>query len=279
MASVSVERFFLFYFLLNFCLLYLTRFIVACDVTKWRLLSGAAALAAYLTAEYIASVSVWQSFAGRVIVSLGVISWTFSGSGVGGVSRIFLFVNMLALLVSGIFFSFAARLTPLTAFMGIVAVSLLLLGVFLPTYRQPKRQGGICRVRLEMAGHDVTLNGLLDSGNLLYTPLGLLPVMVADYQAVMPLFGNAVREFLSSIPPKSWLSSLDSCPDEGWRNRLTLIETASVGGRKMLLSFKPDKIMVIYGDGSQRIFKGAVALTDGMGHGDYDALLHRDFLK
>ncbi len=276
MASVSVERFFLFYLGVNFCLLYFTGRAANCCIRQSKLFLGASVLAAYLTGEYLYLDAGFMRLFARGFVSMGVLYFLFCGVRPWEFFKIFLFVNMLAMLAGGVIYNFSSRLFLWNAILGIFFTGILVLLAFLPLKRRSGQE--LCGVAIEYGGRHVALRGFLDSGNLLYTPLGLLPVVVADYRAALPLFSAAVQNFLRRVPSGEWLASLEKCSDEGFKKSLALVRSSSIGGERLLLAVRADRIAVTYQDGGQRAFCGAVALAESS-FGFYDVLLHHDFIE
>ena len=83
--------------------------------------------------------------------------------------------------------------------------------------------GGRRELRLLFDGGGVTLDGLIDSGNLLRDPVTALPVVVAAYGALQPYLPEGMRcGDLSTLPP-------------GYR--LICVRTAA--GSQMLMCFRP----------------------------------------
>ncbi|HOP10846.1 MAG TPA: sigma-E processing peptidase SpoIIGA [Oscillospiraceae bacterium] len=81
----------------------------------------------------------------------------------------------------------------------------------------------------------VTLEAVVDSGNMLCDPISGLPVAVTPESAVSPLFtGDAARFFCGD----------GVCSDEVWRRRVRLIPCKTVGGGGLLPGFLPDTVKI-----------------------------------
>ena len=96
-------------------------------------------------------------------------------------------------------------------------------------------------VRLLFADGGVTLDGLVDSGNLLRDPVTALPVVVAPYAALRAHLPEGLRcDDLSTLP-------------RGFR----LLSVRTAGGRAMLMCFRPRALYVRQG----RVWRAAEAVV------------------
>jgi sigma-E processing peptidase SpoIIGA len=275
MKSVSVERFFLFYWGLNYAIFYFAAHWTAEYAVRLRLAMGAALMAAYLTGEYIFFGGAL--LVGRFFVTLLAVAAAFPNVGQGGRLRLLLIINLLAIVISGIIYNFAVDIALISIIFVMVGAGSLFIFILLPFCRGVKARQELCDVEIGCGEKSVTVRAFLDTGNLLYTPSGLLPVIVADYKAVLPLFDEAARRYLMSVPPKNWLENLPKCADEKWKSALIFVRASSVGGSNLLLAVKSDRIIVHRGGKSWR-FRGAVALSE-LKNQPYQVLLHHDFQK
>lgn len=107
--------------------------------------------------------------------------------------------------------------------------------------RWRSRAGERADVRLLFEGGGVTLDGMVDSGNLLHDPVTALPVVVAPY--------GALRAYL---PPAMRCDDLDTLP-RGFR--LICVHTA--GGSRLLMCFRPRALYIRRG----RVWRAAQAVV------------------
>lgn len=107
--------------------------------------------------------------------------------------------------------------------------------------------GGRAELRLLFAGGGVTLDGLVDSGNLLRDPVTALPVVVAPYAALRP-----------HLPPGMRCGDLGTLPP-GFR----LIAVRTAAGSKMLMCFRPRGLYIRSGS-VWRAAQAVVAVSPDM---------------
>lgn len=138
------------------------------------------------------------------------------------------------------------------------------------------RQKNFYQARIEYNGQNKEITGMLDTGNNLYSLLGHKPVVLLCWQSAIQLLGPQVADYLTSTSPEAWLSNLHKCQDANWLARVEVIPCQSVGGRNMLLGFRPDGISVRTEDGLAHTTEVLIGLYDGVFASDRhcEALLH-----
>lgn len=117
-------------------------------------------------------------------------------------------------------------------------------------------------VTLARDGRQVSLRALRDTGNEVYDPITGCAVLIAEADALAPLFpGEAARDL--TRPPVDAMIHIPG---------MRLIPCAGIGGdRRLLLAFRPDRITV---DGRERRdLVAAVAPAPLGGEGSYQAII------
>ena len=103
------------------------------------------------------------------------------------------------------------------------------------------RPGGFVHIVIKNDDRKIEMNSLIDTGNSLTDPLSGNAVIVAETEAVAPLFDKKVADMLRKGPNAA--ETLESLGGSGQLFRL--ISYSSVGvSRGMLLAFKPDTIII-----------------------------------
>ena len=104
------------------------------------------------------------------------------------------------------------------------------------------------KMTVRVGKRSVTLEAVIDSGNLLCDPISGLPVAVTPESAISPLFtGDAARFFCGN----------GICNDELWRRRVRMIPCKTVGGGGLLPGFLPDNVKI-----GNREVKILIAVSD-----------------
>ena len=100
---------------------------------------------------------------------------------------------------------------------------------------ESKLPGKSQKMTVRVGKRSVTLEAVIDSGNMLCDPISGLPVAVTPESAISPLFtGDASRFFCGD----------GVCNDEGWRRRVRMIPCKTVGGGGLLPGFLPDDVKI-----------------------------------
>ena len=107
--------------------------------------------------------------------------------------------------------------------------------------RWRSRAGERAELRLLFADGGVTLDGMVDSGNLLHDPVTALPVVVAPYGALR-----------AHLPPSMVCDDLDTLP-RGFR----LICVRTAGGSRLLMCFRPRALYIRSG----RVWRATQAMV------------------
>lgn len=138
-------------------------------------------------------------------------------------------------------------------------------------------------LRVQAAGRQVALTALIDTGNDLTEPLSGLPVVVADYRALVSLLPERLRQAWNEAPeqPDQVLQRLYGASDtDGWVRRLRLVPFSSIGRRNgLLLGFRAD-LVVLEQEGRRFSGPAVVALSrGGLSGGDYQAVVNPVLLE
>ena len=101
------------------------------------------------------------------------------------------------------------------------------------------RSGSVraCRVTVELGGRTVTIDGMVDSGNLLRDPVGGRPVIVVDREAIFPFLSS---DLLAAIDRGGAFTDVTAEAATRWSIRF--IPTATATGESMLVAFSPDRL-------------------------------------
>ncbi len=86
-------------------------------------------------------------------------------------------------------------------------------------------------------GRRLTLQAMCDSGNLLRDPVSGRPILLVDNKIAAPLFPRIT-------PPENWTPETVASLPTTLCARIRLIPTTSVGGTRMLIAFRPDKLLL-----------------------------------
>jgi stage II sporulation protein GA (sporulation sigma-E factor processing peptidase) len=120
---------------------------------------------------------------------------------------------------------------------------------------------------------EISLKGLIDSGNQLYDPLTKTPVMIIDMNEVKHILPQS---FIENFP---LFNNFDFHKEDmaKWYHRLRVIPYRVVGReQQFLLALKPDRIMIYYENRWLEVTKGLVGLNESSlsTDGEYQCIVH-----
>lgn len=148
-----------------------------------------------------------------------LISFVVAGAGFG----LLTYFNQSFLIGGGIFYADINAYQLLAAFLICVPLVHFTIG-FLKKVRIKSRF--LYDITIEKDGKTVTQTALLDTGNFLKDPVSQISVLIAEWQAVAPLFSK-----------ESFADCIVSCPGE-----FTYIPCRTVNGVGGIFAFRPDKV-------------------------------------
>lgn len=156
---------------------------------------------------------------------------------------------------------------------GIVGIALIMIWgqSLIKTF---SRKNAYYHLKICYEGQVIELNGLLDTGNRLYSPLSHRPVLLVDQEALTGLLPDPVIQYLLTNR-HCLVETIYNIPDVNLLSRLEVIPYQAVGGNNLLAGFRPDWVEV-RSVRSQAI----IALTPGKLSPDncYQAVLHPDIV-
>ncbi|MGZ4106708.1 MAG: sigma-E processing peptidase SpoIIGA [Tumebacillaceae bacterium] len=110
--------------------------------------------------------------------------------------------------------------------------------------RSKQREQHFWEVSVQVGAHEVSFNGLMDTGNALNDPLSRLPVMVADWVLFREVLPPEVASLLEKGMDISFALGDIEMNDE-WQSRFRLVPYRGVGGSMgMLLAFRPECVVL-----------------------------------
>lgn len=253
--TVYADILFLINFAINFPVLYMTGKIARLHPPLWRLTVGALLGAVYAVLMFFPRLSFGYSAVAKVLFSLLTVALTFNIHGIrlyiktvgffylvtfclgGSVMALFYFtgagMRLGAVVKNGVLYMNLPWKTLLLS----VGISYFILAVgwrFLQN--RLSRENMIRKVGIFWDGREVWLDALLDTGNALCEPFSGAPVIIAEYQRLLPVLPPALTTAFSEGEPK-----VEEITDEAIRGRIRIIPFSSLGKEHgMLIGFRPD---------------------------------------
>ncbi len=107
-----------------------------------------------------------------------------------------------------------------------------------------KRTTCLVRVTAVCEGRADTFAGLVDTGNLLSSPIRRTPVIIVEKNAIPVLLGEASLYF-GTRKECDWVREFGLCRDALWQKRLSLSSYQTISGAgRMLVGIRVDKVLI-----------------------------------
>lgn len=290
--TVYIDVLFAVNMIINYLLLLATAKITKQKTSAIRIALGSLAGALYAVCMFFPQVKMLYTVAAKIVVSFILVSITFTirrfrlffktvfifyitSFIFGGISLgMFYFTGAGkgTLISNGIFYyNLPLRMLILSS-----AVAYGVIRMVWKVYRSDKMRD-YKKVDIYLHGKNVSLNALVDTGNMLSDPLTKTPVVVAEFERIQDILPNdfkSVYEELHDSPESIILS--DNISEMA--SRLRIIPYSSLGAADgMLIGFKPDAVKI-----EKQVTDNIIIGIYGSHlskNKDYDALLNPEIIS
>lgn len=121
-------------------------------------------------------------------------------------------------------------------------------------------------VDIHMEGKNISVVGMMDSGNLLLEPINQYPVIIVDYNSIKEILSDDLKEYLKKG------NTLTNNINRNYIHKIRIIPYKTVGTTSVLKGFKPDYIVI-----NNKIIKDvviAVSYDELFDNNEYNAILN-----
>ena len=244
-------------FMMNVFLLYLTARLLGRNVAKKRILAGGFLAALYSLAVYFPASAVFFSWAGKLLVSLLVVWFTFRPKRLvetlrlcggfllasfivgGSIFALYFFAGAQVILEGGVFYLQPAW--PGMLFYGTLIAFFLLLAVW--HFGEWQRHSRKYRFCLEIfdGENKVKVNALVDTGNRLRDPFTGKPLCVASFHTVGRLLPPVLRTaYQTGKDPVLVLDELSGAEAA----KFGVAPFRALENAGILLTYRPEKVIL-----------------------------------
>ena len=204
-----------------------------------------------------------------------LITLVFGGAGFA----LFYFTSFNGIVSNGVFYitNISVKIIMLAGGLGYILIN------FCWSYiqKQLSKDKVYMTLKIEMGGDVVELMGMVDTGNSLTDPITRYPVIIVEYDAILQLFPDNLKEVFrgSKFPNFNEIALVIN--DTLWMTRLRVIPYEALGTENgMLVGFKPDSVYIEKDSEIKSINDTIIAIYSKKlsKNGDYRALLHPDLV-
>lgn len=282
---VYIDVLFVINMFINYLVLLITARLIHTDLSRGRLLGGAALGGVYALLIFTPVINVIYSIGAKLLFSLSIVLSSFKNLNLKGILKALACFYGVTFAFAGAMFAVWIAFKPNGMMMnnGIVYFNIsvftliitsvtvyFLLGVISKFSKKNSPANHLYRLSIYIDECVIQTAALMDTGNGLSDTFSETPVIVIEYNFIQKFLPNELKSFFQGNE-----SRMIYQPDNPWRPRLRLIPFSSMGGEGLLPAFRPDKIIIRTADCTYETSKVIVAVCKNrLMSGEYFALLN-----
>lgn len=294
--EIYVDVLFLINFVMDFGVLWAAARLSRIRFVSWRL-AGAACLGAIygilvlLPDLYLLS-AIWMKF----MVSLVMLGVAFAPLAWKKFGQVLLYFYLIAFLMGGAVLGFVYFMNnfiiqpvfsnmPLPyLWLSVALGTAVLLGRWGVAFLRKTFLQDLLKVPvlIKLQGHEIRVDGLVDTGNQLVDPLTGAPVIIVEYDVLAPYLPSHAKSLFPAGGEVDLEKVAQCFVEAGYNIPIRALPFTTIGKRHgMLVGFKPDEIIILTGDQKVRNSNVVVGIYSRRlsSRGTYHALLHPDLLQ
>jgi len=247
--------------IMNYIILYATALISKSKISYVRIFFGSLIGAIYAITEYISKINIYSNMLMKFILSIIIIFLAFYPQNVkkmfkqlilfylttftfGGVATYLIYVLKPQNIVikNGVY---VGTYVLKVIFIGAILGTIILIIAFKFSKNKITKKDMICKVKIMLNGKEITVDAIVDTGNMLKEPLTGNPVVVVEKMSLYDLMPKEILNNIDSILGGDFEKIPENIKDE-YISRLKIIPFSSLGKQNgMLIGIKPERLEVI----------------------------------
>ncbi len=254
-VTIYVDVLFFINLIINYLILCATAILSGRELLKLRTLAGASLGALYSVFIFFPSVSFLFWNVMKIFISALIVLVSFHFKNIISFAKLFVCFYAVTLVFGGGMFAFyyftsaGSQMNysngvyyidlPLWLLITLSVLFYVFIKVIVRITDSRKNKSLIQDVEIECLGKTLTITAMVDTGNSLYDPITLAPVMLAQLEC----FEGILCPQLIEAIKRGDSSALADLPAEYRQLKLRIIPYKDIGGqRSMIFAFKPTKI-------------------------------------
>lgn len=277
--------------IMNYIILYATGIIVKAKINYIRIFFASLIGAIYAATEYCSNITIYSNVILKLILSIIIIYIAFYPQNIkkmckqllifyvttftfGGVATYLIYVikPQDIIIKNGMF---VGTYVLKTIFLGAILGTVIIIIAFKISKNKMTKKDMLCQTKIKLEGKEITLNTMLDTGNMLKEPISGTPVIIVEKTSLYELIPKEILEHTEEILG----GDFEKIPEEiknKYISKFKMIPFSSLGKQNgMLLGIKAEKIEVLnenYKNDKKNVIIGIYnkSLTK---RGEYNALI------
>ncbi|MDR1689323.1 MAG: sigma-E processing peptidase SpoIIGA [Clostridiales bacterium] len=298
-AEIYADIVFIINFVMDAFIFWITSKLIKQKVKKWRIFTGSFFTAAlFCLIIFIPQLRRFYNFFTCLLTLMGGILITFAPKKLSVFFKLIAFAHISAFCVGGLgialfyYTNFTSVIGNYLSFaIGNFSVNILIAATCISYVVIKLAAGWIKRVlikkqtfyiiKIYTQGQDLTINTLMDTGNSLKEPIGKLPVIITEFEAVKEILPDGLKLLYYEKKDENFEYILEILENADFKLRLRVIPYVSIGRQKgMLIGFKPDMVEVFKEDKKIPVKDVIIGIYNFKlsGDGSYQGLLNPEIL-
>ena len=277
--------------IMNYIILYATGLISKSKISHLRIFLASIIGALYAVAEYIFKLNIYSNILVKIILSVIIVFIAFNPQDVKKMCKQLILFYLTTFTFGGVATYLIYVLKPQNIiikngmYVGTYVLKVIFIGAILGTViliisfkfakNKITKKDMICKVKIKLNEKEITLDTMVDTGNMLKEPLTGNPVVVVEKTS---LYGVIPKEILNNT--ELILGGDFEKVPENIRNeyisKLKIIPFSSLGKQNgMLIGIKPEKLEVISEQGTEEKNNAIIGIYNKSltKRGEYEALI------
>ena len=239
--------------IMNYIILYATGLISKSKISHLRIFLASAIGAIYAITEYISKLSIYSNILVKIMLSIVIVFIAFNPQNVKKMCKQLILFYLTTYLIyvlkpqniiikNGMY---VGTYVLKVIFIGAILGTIILIIAFKFAKNKITKKDMICKVKIKLNGKEITLDTMVDTGNMLKEPLTGNPVVVVEKTSLYDLMPKEILNNTESILGGDFEKIPEDIKNE-YISRLKIIPFSSLGKQNgMLLGIKPENLEVI----------------------------------
>lgn len=272
MRVVYIDQFLLINFILNYILLYVTKRILKYRTSKPRLFIGSVVASLYAVFMFVPNTGLLYTMLGKFLFSLILLALTYSVTNFKSYLRTVAVFYVVCFVFGGCCFAIVnSNALSLKLLISSTVIAYIAISFVVSLYKKLCiRDSSYADITVELDGKAAAFRGLVDTGNSLNDPLTGLPVVIVQFDKIVELFPDEIKNAFYIQQDTSDIMRAFS--ESGYCSRFRLVPYHSIGKADgLIIAFKPTKFSI---DGKETAAVIGIAQNNVSSDASYFALVN-----
>ena len=265
--------------IMNYIILYATGIVTKVKMKKIRVLISSLIGAIFVAIQYVTNLKIYSNIIVKTILSILMIFIAFNPQKIKQLGKQLILFYLTTFTFGGVATYLIYVIKPQdiiikngmlvgtyvlkTIFLGAILGTVIIIIAFKISKNKMTKKDILCQTKIKLEGKEITLNTMLDTGNMLKEPISGTPVIIVEKTSLYELMPKEILEHTEEIKNK-------------YISKFKMIPFSSLGKQNgMLLGIKAEKIEVLnenYKNDKKNVIIGIYnkSLTK---RGEYNALI------